>query len=265
MLKNRLIFTLLYNDAKYMLSRNFSLQSVGDIKWLRESYDYNSIAYSIDELVILNVKRGEKNTKQFCQSLKEFSKQYFVPLSAGGGINSMDDAHSIMNSGVDKLVINSSLFDNSNLIRNLIKVYGSQCIVASIDYKKSENDTKVFVENGTKEISFNIFDAAKYVENLGVGEIYLTSINDDGTGEGYDLANIKKVAELVSIPIIASGGCGRCDQFIEAYRKAGVRAAATADLFNFMADGLSESRKTIIESGIEMAKWDIEYFSRYNK
>jgi cyclase len=265
MLKNRLIFALLYNNGKYMLSRNFTLQSVGDINWLKESYDYNSIAHSIDELLVLNVERGQKNITEFCKHLKEISRQYFMPLAAGGGIKSVEDAYAIMDCGVDKLVLNTVLFTNPDLVKELIKIFGSQCIIASIDYRKTATGTKVFIENGSKEIGMDVLQAAKYVENLGAGEIYLTSINDDGTGEGYDLANIKKVAENVGIPVIASGGCGRCDQFVDAYNKAGVKAAATADLFNFMADALAESRRDIINSGFPMAKWDIKFFEKLPK
>ena len=192
MLKNRLIFALLYNNGKYMLSRNFTLQSVGDINWLKECYDYNSIAYSIDELIVLNVERGQKNTQEFCKHLRELSKQYFMPLAAGGGIRSIEDAYAIMDCGVDKLVLNTPIFKDPDFVQKLIKIYGSQCIIASIDYKKNDNSTKVFVENGSVEIDMDIIQASKYAEELGVGEIYLTSIKDDGTGEGYDLNNIKK-------------------------------------------------------------------------
>jgi len=260
LLKNRLVFALLYNDGKYMLSRNFSLQSVGDINWLKECYDYNSIAYSIDELLVLNVQRGEKNIAEFCNNLKELSKQYFMPVAAGGGIRSVEDAFAIMDSGVDKLILNSAFFKNPDLVKELVRIYGSQCVIASLDYKKNG---KIYIEDGTTELDMDVMSAAKYIEELGAGELYLTSINDDGTGEGYDLETLKEVANSLSIPVIASGGCGRYDQFVEAYNQSNVKAAATADLFNFMADALVETREHIIESGIPMAKWDIEFFQNY--
>ena len=246
-----------------MLSRNFNLQSVGDINWLKECYDYNSIAYSIDELIVLNVERENKNVLEFCDDLKKLSKQYFMPLAAGGGIKTLEDASMILNSGADKLVINSAFFQNPALIKELIKIYGSQCIIASIDYKKSSLGTKIFIENGSVELDLDITAAAKYVADLGAGEIYLNSISDDGTGEGYDIDNIKKITNLTSIPIIASGGAGRYDHFVSAYKEAGVKAAATADLFNFMANALTESRQHIVESGIPMAKWDIDFFQNH--
>ena len=260
MLKNRLIFTLLYQNQNFMLSRNFKLQKVGDMQWIRNSFDYDSIAYSIDELIVLNVDNNKNNLDSFCDNLKEITKQYFMPVSAGGGISSIEDAYKIIDCGVDKLVVNSILFSNPDLVKDLIKIFGSQCIIASIDYKIIDSKTEVLYNNASIVSDFDLMTACKYVENLGVGEIYLTSINHDGTGEGFDWENISKIPNEVSIPIIASGGAGRFDHFVRAYKECNIKAASTSDLFNFMGDGLSECRKEIISSGIPMAKWDINFF-----
>jgi cyclase len=120
----------------------------------------------------------------------------------------------------------------------------------------------VFIKNGSEKIDMDVLAAAKHVESLGAGELYLTSINDDGTGEGYDLKMLSNVITKINIPIIASGGCGRLDQFVQAY-KTGASAAATADLFNFMADALTEARSYILNSGIPMAEWEIAFFENY--
>ena len=260
MLKNRLIFTLLYQNQNFMLSRNFKLQKVGDMQWIRNSFDYDSIAYSIDELIVLNVDNNKNNLDSFCDNLKEITKQYFMPVSAGGGIKSIEDAYKIIDCGVDKLVVNSALFINPDMIKELIRILGSQCIVASIDYKIKDNKTVVMFNNANSESDFDLQSACEYVEELGVGEIYLTSINHDGTGEGFDWNNISKIANKVSIPVIASGGAGRFDHFIRAYKECNISAASTSDLFNFMGDGLSECRKEIISNGIPMAKWNINFF-----
>lgn len=265
MLKNRLIFTLLYQNQNFMLSRNFRLQKVGDMKWIKESFDYDAIAHSIDELVILNVETNKDNIDFFCDNLKNITKQYFMPISAGGGIRSIEDAYKIIDCGVDKLVVNSILFSNPDLVRELIKIFGSQCIIASIDYKIIEGKTSVLFNNANSETGYNLESACKYVEELGVGEIYLTSINHDGTGEGFDWENISKIVSYVSIPVIASGGGGRFDHFVQAFKDCKVSGASTADLFNFMGDGLSECRKEIISNGIPMAKWDLDFFKKYNK
>lgn len=260
MLKKRLIFVLLYDQGKFMLSRNFKLQSVGDIDWLRENYDYDSIAYAIDELVILNVSKDDKNIEKFCENLKEIVKWYFMPIAVGGGIKCMEDAKSIFEAGADKIILNTSYFKNPKLIKKLTKTYGRQSVVASIDYDRNEEMGVIFINNGQERYNMNVMDAVRYVENIGAGEILLTSIHDDGTGEGYDYDTLKEVVEKVSIPIIANGGCGQPSQFVKVFRNCGVSAAATADLFNFMCDGLQDAREFIKGDGIHLAKWDIEYF-----
>ncbi|MDR1236225.1 MAG: hypothetical protein LBJ96_04420 [Holosporaceae bacterium] len=259
MLKKRLIFSLLYDSGNYMLSRNFSLQKVGDLDWLMNNFDYDSIGHSIDELIILNVGRQEKNTALFCKELRKIAGKYFMPIAAGGGILSLEDAANIILSGADKLVLNTALFEMPNLVSRLVDTYGSQCIVASIDYKQC--DSSVYINNGSKKSdNTDLFEAVKYVEALGCGEIYLTSMDNDGTGEGFDLETLKKISLITKLPIIAYGGGGRYDHFVKVYNECNIEAAATADLFNFMGDGLMETRRFIENSNIPMAKWDIDFF-----
>lgn len=256
MLKQRLIFSLLSNKGVFMLSRNFRLQRVGDLKWLKDHYDFNAIAFSIDELVVLNVERGEKNTDLFCQNVLELTRNCFVPLAAGGGIDSLDVAYRLFSSGADKLVINSILFKNPGLVEELVNIFGGQSIVASLDYKVSTNETQVFIENGQVGTGVGLEEAVKRVIDLGVGELYVTSIDRDGTGQGLDIKTLKTIAELSPIPIIASGGVGRFDHLVAGIEEAKVQAVSTANLFNFMADGLIEARLFMREKGIALAEWE---------
>lgn len=256
MLKKRLIYTLLVQDSIIQLSRNFSLQAVGNLEWLYSYYDFDSIAYSIDELVLLNVGRGEKNTIAFADFIIALSRKCFMPLAAGGGISSVEDAYRILDAGADKLVINTSLFENPFLINNLVKIFGSQCIVASIDYKCSNSVTEVFTSNGTKSTGLSVEAAIENVVQLGVGEIYLTSMDRDGTGQGYDLSLLEKAAKLCQVPIIASGGVGDYDHFVTGMQIDGVTGASTANIFNFIGEGLTESRNYILSKSMPLAKWD---------
>ncbi len=256
MLKNRLIFTLLSNDGTFMLSRNFSLQRVGDLQWLKEHYDFNAIAFSIDELIVLNVERDSKNIDLFCENLLELTKNCFIPIGAGGGVNSFDVAYQLFASGADKLIVNSILYTNPELVVELVETFGGQSIVASLDYKTIDNKTQVYVENGQVNTGEVLEDAIKDVINLGVGEIYITSIDRDGTGQGYDLETLNKISANSPIPIIASGGVGRFDQLVAGVDEANVQAVSTANLFNFMADGLIEARLFMKEKGISLAEWD---------
>lgn len=237
-----------------MLSRNFNLQKVGDLKWIKEYYDFNAIAFSIDELVVLNVERGGKNIGEFAKNILELNKNCFMPVAAGGGIRSIEDARLLLNSGADKLIINTPLVKNPKLVKSLVKTFGGQCIVASIDYKKMGNKTPVFVDNGIQPTDMGVEQAVKNAQKLGCGEIYITSMDQDGTGYGYDIDILMKVAKIAKVPVIASGGVGKYIQFVDGI-KAGADAVSTANLFNFIGDSLTEARKIMSEEPIDMASW----------
>jgi len=263
MLKDRLIFTLLLQNGKYMLSRNFTLQEVGDLSWIKENYDVNSILYSIDELIVLNVARDDKNVDNFTKYLSELVFNCFMPVAAGGGVRNEEDAYKILNAGADKIVVNSMLVENKQLVKSLVKLFGSQCIVASIDYKDTGDEKKVFINNGSVNSNLSISEAVQNAIDLEVGEIFLNSINLDGTGQGLDLDIIKDISQKSPVPVIASGGVGRIDQFTEGIKKGHVKAVSTADLFNFMCDSLSLARKDMIEN-CNMAEWDMPLFISNN-
>ena len=260
MLKNRLLFTLLYADGFYNLSRNFNLQKVGDLSWLQDNYDFESIANSIDELVILDVSRGPRNPNLFSEQIKSLSKLCFMPLAAGGGIDSLNHAYKYFEAGADKIVLNSAFFSNPTLIHQLVRIYGSQSIVASIDFRILNSSRRiVYSENGAVATGLILEEAIRVVENLSPGEIYLTSINNDGTGNGYDLESLKLVASKCKIPVIASGGAGNYVHFVEALADGAVTAVSTANLFNFMCDGLCDARDLMLLKCIDLAKWIPSY------
>lgn len=258
MAKNRLIFTLLLDHGTYQLSRNFSLQAAGDLNWLKDFYDFNSIALSIDELVVLNVDRGERDMQRFAQNVAELSQGCFMPMAAGGGIRSLKDAYLLLHSGADKLVVNTPVHRQPELVRELVEHFGSQCIVAAVDYLSEGGKTETFIENGQTPTGKDAVAAAKLAESLGAGEIYLNSIRRDGTGQGLELDITRRVAEAVSIPVIAAGGVGTFQHLVEGLRQGGATASATANLFNFMAKGLTEARQHMLTQGVSLARWDTE-------
>ena len=238
-----------------MLSRNFRLQEVGNLQWLKENYEINSLLYSIDELIIINVNRVQKNLIQFNNNLKEIVKNCFMPVTAGGGINSDDDVYNILKSGADKVVINSLLFSNPKMVKKIVSRFGSQCVVASIDYKIIDSQRIVFINNGSVNTSLSLKQAVSKILELGVGELYLTSIDRDGTGQGYDIEGIKEISSFAEVPVIASGGVGKFEQFDEGIVNANVDAVSTANLFYFMADSLADAREILKNKGIDMAIW----------
>jgi cyclase len=249
MLRKRIIFTLLYNDGMFCQSRNFRLQKVGDIDWLNRYYKFQRVSFAIDELIILDVSKN-RNIEDFTKIVRMIVENIFIPVSIGGGIRKKEDVDILFNNGADKLVLNTILYKNKELVKELIEKYGSQSIVASIDYK----DNNVFIENGTELLEdMDLLSYIKYVESLGVGEIYLNSIDRDGTGFGYDIETIKKAIDFISIPLIVAGGAGN-----ERHLEEGLEiseAVATANLFNFIGDGLLNARKRLLEKNINLARW----------
>ncbi|KJJ85227.1 imidazole glycerol phosphate synthase subunit hisF [Candidatus Omnitrophus magneticus] len=256
MLKKRLIFTLLYDSGNYMLSRNFRLQEAGNLEWLRENYSFDAIAFSIDELVVLNVSRKNADMDEFCAHLIELSKKYFLPVSAGGWIRSVEDGYKILNANADKLVLNTAIIENPNLVSSLSKIFGRQCVVISIDAKKIENDYYIFIKQGSYNTGLKVQEIIRRAEDLGSGEIYLTSIEKDGTGFGYDLNLLELAGNQTKLPIIASGGVGKYSHFIEGLKYNHIQAVSTANIYNFVVDGLINARRTIEKNGINLASWE---------
>jgi cyclase len=256
MLKKRIIFTLLVEDGFFVLSRNFGLQKVGNLEWLKDFYDFDSITQSIDELIVLDVSRGERDRAGFASLLQEISCSCFMPIAAGGGIRTVDDVDILLKSGADKVVINTALFKDEELVRELVSRFGAQCIIASIDFMATApGATNVYVENGREATGLTIQEAIEHVQKLDVGEIYLTSINQDGTGRGFDKESINLAGTLARCPLIASGGAGTFDHIADALKFPVVSAVSTANLFNFMSDNLTETRNFVMESGTPLAIW----------
>lgn len=256
MVKKRLIFTLLYTNSFFMLSRNFRLQKVGNLKWLDKNYNFRNISFSIDELIVLDVTRGDRNLEAFQEHVKALGDQCFVPIAAGGGIRTETETEQLLHSGADKVVVNTTLHKDPKLVRQLVRIYGSQCIVASIDYKKEGNRFQVYLENGGEALPMSLEDYVKHVCDLEVGEIYLNSMDKDGTGQGYVMEVLKYGFQNTEIPIIMAGGAGNAAHLLEAAQHPFIDAVATANLFNFVNDGLPNARKNLLENHIELAVWD---------
>jgi len=254
-----MIFTLLYNQGAFMLSRNFRLQKVGNLRWLQKNYDFSRVAFSIDELIVLDISRGERDRTRFCEHLKALTDGCFVPIAAGGGVLSLAHAKTLLRSGADKVVVNTSLFDDQALIKELVADFGQQCIVASIDVKyEPEIGYRIWVENGERCIEGSLGEWIEKILQLPVGELYLNSIDRDGTGQGYDLNILDELPKSMLIPLIISGGAGHYQHLAEGLSEDRIDAFATAHLFNFVGDGLTKARKGLIAEKHALAVWDIE-------
>ena len=266
MLKKRIIFTLLYDSGSFMLSRNFRLQKVGDFDWLKNNYDFSKISFSIDELMVLDVTRGPKDHKAFALTLSRLAQECFVPIAAGGGIREVHQAKDLLRSGADKIVVNSGLFNDPRLVGKLSSEFGAQAIIASIDFKLINDEYGVFISNGSELIPLDIDSVLSNIVTLPLGEIYLNSMTQDGTGQGLDLSVIKKIPKESQLPVILAGGVGNAHHLIQGLMIDEVDAVATANLFNFVGDGLTVARSEVIKSGIKLPIWkqNIPFHDNYN-
>jgi len=255
MLKKRVIFTLLYDNQNFMLSRNFRLQKVGNIKWLNLNYKFSKISSSIDELIILNVGRIKKDKESFLMHIRKLTENCFIPIAAGGGVNDIEYAKSLLRNGADKVVVNTALFNNKNLIYSLSEEFGAQCIVASVDLKFENNTFSLWVENGTSKVDILPEIFLKNISEMPIGEIYLNSMDKDGTGQGYMMDLLDLLPKKTSIPIIIAGGAGNYRHLAEGLDDKQIDAVATAHLFNFVGDGLINARKKLFDNNYNLAKW----------
>lgn len=259
MLKKRLIFTLLYDAGHFVLSRNFRLQKVGNIDWLRKNYDFSKISFAIDELVVLDVTRGPKNLDAFCDTLKLLCEGCFVPVAAGGGVRTPHNARALLRSGADKVVINTLLHSDLMLVNELAREFGDQCIVGSVDVKRSASGSySLFTNSGSTIVEGSLATLLQEVLCAPIGELYLNSIDRDGTGGGYDLGMLDLLPDQITKPLIIAGGVGNASHFLQGFADKRVDAVATANLFNFVGDGLQNARDKIIAAGVSIPAWSDE-------
>ena len=261
-LKKRIIFTLLFKDNRFVLSRNFRLQAIGDFQWLEQNYNFSNVSFFIDELIVIDVSK-QRDNKKFFKVISDLSSISFVPITAGGGISSLEQVKTLFDSGADKVILNTELHNKHNLLETISDKYGKQCLVGSIDISKREGVYKVFKNYGEDEIGI-LEEVIMNNTNLKyVGELYINSIDNDGTGNGLDLSIARTVRPLIGCPIILSGGIGNAAHIIEGLSSEYVDAVSTAHLLNFLGNGLEKSRDMISKGNINIATWEnIRSFKR---
>ncbi len=232
MLKKRIIPIQLLIDNRLVKTIGFGeYRDVGNP--VSSSKIYNDS--DADELVFLNINRDERSIDPLLSLIKKVSEVCFMPLSLGGGIKNIDDASRLINNGADKIVLNSSIYDDLDLIDKIAYKFGNQAVVASVDVKKNNSTKKydLYSNCGREKKSVDLLDHLKRIEDHGAGEIIITSIDQDGTMKGYDKDLIKIAVENTAIPIIGAGGAGTFDHLKEAFLETDVSALACGSLFNF--------------------------------
>ena len=247
MLKTRIIPTLLWKDTTLVKGVGFdSWRRVGTI--IPSIKVYNT--RQVDELIVLDITATAQGREPDYLSIKEFAGECFVPLTFGGGVKSLDSIKKLLRHGADKVSVNSAIYDNPGIIEKGVKKFGNQCIVASIDVKKEGDEYICFRESGTINTQKKLVDIVQMVYDLGVGEILITSIEQDGTMEGYDIDLIRLVSERVNIPVIASGGAGNYNHMYQALLDGKADAVAAASIFHFTEQTPLEAKKYLQGRGI---------------
>jgi len=242
-----------------MLSRNFRLQKVGNLQWLKTNYDFSCISFSIDELIVLDVTRGIRNSEAFHNALKSIAEGCFVPIAAGGGVRTIQHAYNLLRSGADKVVINTALYENKGLPAELASEFGQQCVVASMDIRQtSDGGYCIITDYDNTILEGSVPQLIKDVVDQPIGELYLNSVDRDGTGQGYDLGILDFLPQDMSKPVILVGGAGNASHLAEGLNDPRVDAVATAHLFNFVNDGLKQARKSLITGGVQLPMWNLK-------
>jgi imidazole glycerol-phosphate synthase subunit HisF len=231
MLKKRIIPTLLYKNMTLVKGVSFdSWRSVGSVMQAVKVYNMREV----DELIFLDITATIEHRRPYFELVDEFADECFMPLTVGGGIRNVEDIGNLLKVGADKVSINTSSVNDYELIKQSAKIYGSQCIVVSIDAKKNKSGQyEIYTKSGTVSMGIDPFEHATRMEELGAGEILITSVNSDGKMEGYDMELIQKIAKKVNIPVIASGGAGSYKDILDVLKINGVDAAAAASIFHF--------------------------------
>ena len=203
-----------------------------------------------DELVFLDILASKNNKEPNFQVVEDIAKECFMPLSIGGGINSLKHADKLFDIGAEKVVLNTSAVKQPDLITKISENYGSQAVMVSIDAKKMRKGYKSFILSGTVETKYTPVALAKLAEQHGAGEILLNSIDMDGTTEGYDINLIRQVADSVSIPVIAAGGCGKLQDFADAIKKGNADAVCAASLFYYIGESIITAKDYLHREGM---------------
>ncbi len=261
-LTKRIIPCLDVKDGRVVKGLHFkSIKDAGDPVELAKKYSDEGA----DELVFLDITASEEKRETIKNLVRQVATVINIPFTVGGGVNSLDDARNILLNGADKVGVNTGAVKNPKLLTELMEIFGRQCVVVAIDAKRNydiKENTNKFFENG-KQFWFEVFiyggkqgtglDAiewAKQAQKLGAGEILLTSIDKDGTKDGYDIILTRGVVESTTIPVVASGGCGNPDDMVEIFQETNVDAALAASIFHYQEHGVTSVKENLKDQKI---------------
>ncbi len=247
MLKNRIIPCLDVKNGRVVKGINFvDLKDAGDPVEQAQIYSDGGA----DEICFLDITASNENRDTIYEIVEKTSKKCFVPLTVGGGVRSINDISKLLNSGADKVSINTAAVNDSNVIFESSKKFGSQCIVVAIDAKKSGDKWEVFTHGGRKNTGIDAIEFAKKMEDSGAGELLITSMDRDGTQVGFDIDLTSVISSKVNIPLIASGGVGNLDHLVEGIKIGNASAVLAASIFHYGKYSIKEAKEYLDSKGI---------------
>ena len=247
MLTKRIIPCLDVKDGRVVKGINFvNLKDAGDP--VEQAKVYNS--QGADELVFLDIAASFEDRGPMLEIITKTAEQVFIPLTVGGGVTCIDDIRELLKAGADKVSINTAAVKDPGLVKESAIEFGSQCIVVAIDAKKEEDSWVVYTMGGRISSGLDVIEWAREVEELGAGEILLTSMDRDGTKDGYDLELTKMVVDAVNIPVIASGGAGNLEHLCQAFKVTGCDAVLAASIFHYGESTIEEAKDYLKERGV---------------
>jgi len=254
MKKNRIIARLDVKGPNVIKGVHLEcLRIVGKPRELAEKYYLDGA----DELIYMDIVASLYGRQNLLNIVHQASDKIFIPFTVGGGIRTLDDIKEFLKAGADKVAVNTAATKNPGLIRGAARMFGSQCIVSSIEAKKVGNGKwEAYTDNGREKTGLDVIEWAKKVEELGAGEILLTSIDTEGTKKGFDLKLIKEVSKVISIPLIASGGAGNIDHISDCITKGKVDAVAVASMLHYNLLTMKELKEHLSNQGIGIRKYE---------
>jgi imidazole glycerol-phosphate synthase subunit HisF len=245
----RVIPCLDVDNGRVVKGVNFqNLRDAGDPVEMAKVYD----AEGADELTFLDITASSGNRETTYDVVRRTAEQVFIPLTVGGGVRTVEDARKLLRAGADKVSVNTAAIQRPAVIAEIAEVFGSQCVVVAIDARRTDLGFEVHTHGGRKPAGLEVITWAVIAERLGAGEILLTSMDRDGTRDGFDLELTRAVADAVGIPVIASGGVGGLDHLVEGVRDGHADAVLAASIFHFGEHTVAEAKRVLSDAGIRV-------------
>jgi cyclase len=245
----RIIPCLDVDQGRVVKGVNFlDIRDAGDPIEVAKRYDHEGA----DEITMLDITASHETRETTYKTVESIASQVFIPLTVGGGVRKLDDIKKLLRSGADKVSINTSAVENPDFVKEAADKFGSQCIVVAVDAKASENSWEVVTYGGRNRTGLDVLEWTQQVTDFGAGEILLTSMDRDGTKEGFDNKLVSMVSSRISIPVIASGGVGNLDHLVDGIKIGGAEAVLAASIFHYSEYSIREAKEAMRDAGINV-------------